>query len=300
MKKRIISLFLAIIMVAGMLPAGGLPIHAHATENQDVFADGTSICEAHIWNDGFCACGGYQSAYYNEETGVYEISNAGQLYWYAQYLNETNAEIYAKLTADITIPENAPNWQPINSSYAYFDGNFKTISGLKCIGGDAQYVGLFGRENWWYEISNLHITNSYFEGSANVGAVVAELTNGDSVTNCYVTNTTVTGDGDCIGSLVGSVSMGYVINCYTDSNTLVGYCNPNYGTIENSYYLSAEETEDGGKTDAQFASGEVAFLLQAGQQPGYDYDEEGNQIELPAAEIWGQNIGVDAFPVLGG
>ena len=300
MKKRIISLLLAIIMVAGMLPAGGLQILACATENQEVSVDGTSICEAHIWNDGFCACGGYQSAYYNEETGVYEISNAGQLYWYAQYLNETNAEIYAKLTADITIPENAPNWQPINSSYAYFDGNFKTISGLKCVGGDVQYVGLFGRENWWYEISNLHITNSYFEGSANVGAVVAELTNGGSVTNCYVTNTTVTGDGDCIGSLVGSVSMGHVINCYTDSNTLVGYRNPNYGTIENSYYLSTEETEDGGKTAAQFASGEVAFLLQAGQQPGYDYDEEGNQIEVPAAEIWDQNIGVDAFPVLGG
>lgn len=300
MKKRILSMLLAILMVVGMLPAGGLQILAHATEDQEVFVDGTSICEAHIWNDGFCTCGGYQSAYYNEETGVYEISNAGQLYWYAQYLNETNAEIYAKLTADITIPENAPNWQPINSSYAYFDGNFKTISGLKCIGGDAQYVGLFGRENWWYEISNLHITNSYFEGSAHVGAVVAELTNGGSVTNCYVTNTTVTGDGACIGSLVGSVSMGHVINCYTDSGMLVGYCNPNYGSIENSYYLSAEETEDGGKTDAQFASGEVAFLLQAGQQPGYDYDEDGNQIELPAAEIWGQNIGADAFPVLGG
>ena len=88
MKKRLLSLLLAFVLVLGMLPAGGLQILAHATENQDVFAHGTSICEAHIWNDGFCACGGYQSAYYNEETGVYEIGNAGQLYWFMEHVNE--------------------------------------------------------------------------------------------------------------------------------------------------------------------------------------------------------------------
>ncbi len=235
--------------------------------------------------NGFCTdCGGFESARYNEETGVYEIENAGQLYWYAQKLNEENAEIYAKLMNDIIIPDDAPNWTPINCSNAYFDGNFKTISGLMCVDTDADYVGLFGCEGWWYEISNLHITDSYFEGKDYVGAVVACMTNGGSVTNCYVTNTTVKGDSYNVGTLVGYMVLGNIINCYVDTDNLVGYYNDSYATVENSYYLSDTDDGNGGKTLEQFASGEVAYLLQGEQEE----------------EIWGQNIGTDAYPVLGG
>ena len=229
--------------------------------------------------DGFCsACGGFESALWNEEEYVYEISNAGQLYWYAQQLNENNAEIYVKLTANIVIPENAPNWVPINASYAFFDGNFKTISGLKCIGGDAMYVGLFGNEGWWYEIKNLGIVDSCFEGRDYVGAVVACLGNGGSVTNCYVVNTTVKGDGDA-GSLIGYLALGNVYNCFVDTDTLIGSISSYSGVIENSYYLSETDDGMGGKTAQQFASGEVAFLL---------------------GQAFGQTIGQQAFPVLGG
>ena len=251
-------------------------------------------------NNGFCPNGCYEEAVWNEEDGVYEISNAGQLYWYAQYLNTTNAEIFAELTADIIIPENAPNWEPINASYAYFNGNFHTISGLKCIGGDAQYVGLFGMEGWWYEISNLHIDGSYFEGSGYVGAVVACMTNGGSITNCAVTNTTVQGDGDSVGTLAGYLSVGSVVNCFVDTNTLVGGYTDGYVTIENSYYLSETETEDGGKTAEQFASGEVAYLLQSGIAEEDIYDEDWNWIGSEQPHVWGQTVGQDAYPVLKG
>jgi len=235
--------------------------------------------------NGFCTdCGGFEPAKYNEETGVYEIENAGQLYWYAQKLNEENAEIYAKLMNDIIIPDDAPNWTPINCSNAYFDGNFKTISGLMCVDTDADYVGLFGCEGWWYEISNLHITDSYFEGKAYVGAVVACMTNGGSVTNCYVTNTTVKGDSDNVGTLVGYMVLGNIINCYVDTDNLVGYYNDSYATVENSYYLADTDDGNGGKTLEQFASGEVAYLLQGEQEE----------------EIWGQNIGTDDYPTLCG
>lgn len=241
-----------------------------------------TIDAKHEWNkDGFCLCGAYEFADYNAEDDVYEIGNAGQLYWYAQQLNEENAEIYVKLIKDITIPENAPNWDPINANYVYLDGNFKTISGLKCIGGEAEYVGLFGYEGWWYEISNLHITDSYFEGKSYVGAIVAYLSNGGNVTNCYVTNTTVKGDGN-VGALVGGIGSGYVINCYADTDTLVGYYDANQENIENSYHLSNVETEDGGKTAEQFASGEVAYLLQQGN----------------TEQVWGQdNNQIGALPI---
>ena len=253
-------------------------------------------------DNGFCPNGCYEEAVWNEEDGVYEISNAGQLYWYAQYLNTTNAEIYAELTADIIIPENAPNWEPINASYAYFNGNFHTISGLKCIDTDAQYVGLFGMEGWWYEISNLHIDGSYFEGSGYVGAVVACMTNGGSITNCAVTNTTVQGDGASVGTLAGYLSVGSVVNCFVDANTLAGGYTNGYVTIENSYYLSETETEDGGKTAEQFASGEVAYLLQSAIAGEDLWDEEtGEWIGTAEPElVWGQTVGQDAYPVLKG
>jgi len=242
--------------------------------------------------NGFCTtCGGYQKPEVDlgedpewDYDDVYLISNAGQLYWYAQKLNEEDVELHAMLINDITVPEDAPNWTPINCSYAYFDGNFKTISGLKCVDTEATYVGLFGNEGWWYEITNLHITNSYFEGNDSVGAVVASLGNGGFVKNCYVTNTIVKGDSYRVGTLVGYLGSGNIINCYVDTDTLAGYYNSSYGTIENSYYLSDTDDGNGGKTAEQFESGEVAYLLQ------------GQQTE----NIWGQKIGEDTYPVFGG
>ncbi len=272
------------------------------------------LSENHLgeYVDGFCsACGNFEAAVWNEGKGVYEISNAGQLYWYAQYLNTTNAEIYAELTADIVIPENAPNWKPINASYAYFNGNYHTISGLKCIGGDRTYVGLFGCEGWWYEISNLHITNSYFEGEEYVGAVVACMSNGGSVTNCAVTHTTVKGDYYAVGGLIGNLSSSHAINCFStatvdgaEGKVLIGSHSVGYGAIENCYFLGTEDDYDGttAMTAADFASGKVAYLLQSGIQ-GEDIwdDETGDWIGSAEPElIWGQTISEDAYPVLKG
>ncbi len=299
------------------LNPGSVTYSVTVTLNGDEYTDTKTyplISENHVGEpvNGFCsACGGYEAAVWNEEKGVYEISNAGQLYWYAQYLNTTNAEVYAELTADIVIPENAPNWEPINASYVYFNGNFHTISGLKCIGDENMtYVGLFGCEGWWYEISNLHITDSYFEGSQYVGAVVACMTNGGSVTNCAVTNTTVKGDYYAVGGLIGNLSSSHAINCFStatvigaEGNVLIGSHSVGYGSIENCYFLGTEDNYDGttAMTAEDFASGKVAYLLQSTIQGEDIYDEEtGEWIGTAEPElIWGQTIGEDAFPVFG-
>lgn len=258
--------------------------------------------------NGFCTeCGGYEPATLNDNgtpddewDDYYEISNAGQLYWYAQKLNEENFELHAMLLNDIIVPEDAPNWTPINCTTAYFDGNFKTISGLKCVDTEAEYVGLFGLEGWWYDISNLHITDSYFEGKDCVGAVVACLNNGGYVKNCYVTNTTVKGDSSNVGILVGDLGSGNMVNCYADTDTLAGYYNSSYAEIKNSYYLADTDDGEGGKTAEQFASGEVAYLLQSGVEGEDIYDDDYNYIETIIPEIWGQKIGEDTYPVFGG
>lgn len=114
----------------------------------------------HNYVDGICSrCGDLQQA---KDVGnnCYEISNQGQLYWFANQVNTVNSSINAKLTADITINSGVLNekgelhtganftpWTLIgtntNPFTGTFDGNNKTISGLY-INVTADYVGLFG------------------------------------------------------------------------------------------------------------------------------------------------------------
>ncbi|MDD7528433.1 MAG: hypothetical protein PUK04_03060 [Bacteroidales bacterium] len=58
--------------------------------------------------DGFAEDGSYQPATDSDNDGVYEIGNAGQLYWFAALVNGTdgltqNLGANAILTADITV-----------------------------------------------------------------------------------------------------------------------------------------------------------------------------------------------------
>jgi len=97
------------------------------------------------------------------------------------------------------------------------------------------------------------------------------------------------------GTLVGCFSGNKIKNCYdtvTDALPMLGttkYCQG----VENCYSMSEDTsvTEPEGvvvKTKAEFASGEVAYLLDGTGE---------NRAEAP---VWGQSIGTDEIPVLGG
>ena len=97
-------------------------------------------------NNGFC-CETYQPAELNEN-GYYEISNAGQLFWFANHVNTVDRTANAVLVADIDL-ENRP-WTPIGSTgensnnfRGVFDGQGYTIKGLYVEGGRAG-LGFFG------------------------------------------------------------------------------------------------------------------------------------------------------------
>ena len=97
------------------------------------------------------------------------------------------------------------------------------------------------------------------------------------------------------GTLVGSFSGNKIKNCYdtvTDALPVLGDTTWCKGT-ENCYSMSEDTsvTEPEGvvvKTKAEFASGEVAYLL------------DGTGESRAEAPVWGQNIGTDESPVLGG
>ena len=83
-------------------------------------------------NNGFC-CGTIQAP--QLVGGYYEIYNAGNLFWFAEYVNTIDRTASAKLMNDIDLENRA--WTPIGSTgegnnnfRGHFDGNGKTITGL--------------------------------------------------------------------------------------------------------------------------------------------------------------------------
>lgn len=293
---------------------------------------------------------------------VYEISNAGQLYWFAGLVNGTldgvkqNKLANAVLTANITVNENLLDslqydaegnvsngsdfisWTPIadwmgNRTTQYsgtFDGNNKTVSGLY-FNGDSTCIGLFGSSESDGNIKNVGVVDSYFKGNDHVGGVcgnnagtitncynagnltaiessatiggICGYNNGGTVTNCYNTGTvTATGSAASVGGVCGC-SIELILNCYnigtvtaTGSDAdISGICGYNFGPIKNCYYLADTEDENGGKTAAQFASGEIAYLLSQGCTVG-----EGEDAVTYSGSVWGQALGGngDKYPVL--
>ena len=129
-----------------------------------------------------------------------------------------------------------------------------------------------------------------------------------TITNCYNTGSvTVSGSGtNYVGGVCGNNDsfdpQSMITNCYNTGSVTVsgngniyagGVCGYNSETITNCYWLSGKADGDVGsnngtvtdvesKTADQFASGEVAWLLQSEQND----------------DVWGQDIGEDASPLL--
>lgn len=305
--------------------------------------DKTQVAE-HIIENGFCVnCDYLQPAVETTDKydidddsmkeNVYEISNAGQLYWFAGLVNGTldgvkqNTLANAILTANITVNENlldslqydAKNnvsngsdfisWTPIadwmgNHTTQYsgtFDGNNKTVSGLY-FNGDSTCIGLFGSSESDGNIKNVGVVDSYFKGNDSVGGVCGN--NAGTITNCYnAGNLTAIESSATIGGICGYNNGGTVTNCYNTGTVtaassdadISGICGYYFGPITNCYYLADTEDENGGKTTAQFASGEVAYLLSQGCTVG-----EGEDAVTYSGSVWGQNLATENYPVLNG
>ncbi len=155
------------------------------------------------------------------------------------------------------------------------------------------------------ENSNGSIINCCNTGSVigdSCAGGIAGNSSSSEVTNCYNTGE-VSGSGT-VGGVVGECSFGNISNCYntgsvSGSGIVGGVIGLNYDrlptTVSNCYYLTGTADKGVGnnpgigegagvKSNAEFASGEVAWLLQGVQ----------------TSQVWGQTLGVggDCFPVL--
>ena len=232
----------------------------------------TKETESHsIGENGFCACNEvYQPADLTTDKydidgdgskdAVYEISNAGQLYWFAGLVNGTlsgetqNASANAVLTADIVVNKNVlksdgtvnegtfKEWTPIGNSYngsytGIFEGQNHTISGLY-FKQETSFVGLFSVNSG--KIANVGILDSYFYGQPykgwQVGGVCGSNTAKGAITNCY--NTGIVRGSETVGGVCGS-NYGTITNCSNkgnvgeDDDSVGGVSGSNYGTITN-------------------------------------------------------------------
>jgi hypothetical protein len=124
------------------------------------------------------------------------------------------------------------------------------------------------------------ITNCYntgiVSGQSYVGGVNGYNING-TIINCNATGE-VNGTGSYVGGVIGmNLNKGTITNCYYDSTIYTGAAiGDDKGTT----------TKAEGKTTDEFKTGEVAYLLQESQ----------TDTEI----IWGQTIGTDTYPTLGG
>ena len=159
-----------------------------------------------------------------------------------------------------------------------------TISLVILVGGVCAYSNGSIVISNCYNTGNVKGESAREDGYVKVGGVCAS--NGASISNCYSTGTvegiapeygTVLSGGLC-GETDGNIS-----NCYYNSDMFTGGAfGEKYGTATNV----------DGKTTAQFASGEVAYLLN-GSKSGVAENEE--------PLVWYQNLAEedgDACPVL--
>ena len=266
--------------------------------------------------EGFCTdCGGYQKPTVDpgedpewDYDDVYLIYNAGQLFWFASEVNDPyggHNGITGKLMADIDLNpgytfhadgtyeggDSPRAWEPIgwNSCYSgNFDGNGFVVSGAYTVS-DRNYVGLFGNTDYNYEIKNLGVTNSYFQGVGYVGGISGYAYT--YIRNCYVTDTVyVVGKYDT-AALVGYIGC-EICNSYAMTDTLVA---GGWGSVYNSYAYTEGEGITA-VTAEDFASGKVAYLLQENIYGEDIYDEETGEI-TGTNQVWGQTIGEDVRPV---
>ena len=259
MKKRVLSMFMALALCFSMLPTAALA----AESPTGITGDGT-------------------------EDSPYQISTAEQLYAFAQWYNENaenllenNTNTYAELTSNIDLNPNfiftkdgctgegtPQEWKPIglissnfSSQLPYlseFDGNGHTISGLYINESSttAMACGLFGYLAGY--IHDVNLENSYINSKSACTGSFAGILEG-KIENCTAKATVysdanankLNGTGGIVGNLNGTTSE--VLGC-TFSGHVEAKSNPYMGGIvgENMYGYIADCTNNGTVTSSKW------------------------------------------------
>lgn len=197
------------------------------------------INTSHNYQNGICTAVANDPHYQPAELkdGVYEISNAGQLNWFAKLVNGTaegeaqNQSANAKLTADIDMSA-VTDYVPIGGApglyyskedtdkgySGVFDGNGHKIKNLSIKGSNTAELtyGVIG--TLCGEVKNLGVEYFSFEAGnkdCRAGGIVGQILSGGKVSDCYAVNSTITATSKVAGGIAGCNYSGSILNCFT-------------------------------------------------------------------------------------
>lgn len=203
----------------------------------------------------------------------YQITDASQLRWFAQQVNDGRSSICAQLTADIDLA--SKEWTPIgkSTSYAYkgtFDGNDHEIKNLYVTGTTSNHYGLFGVLGAGGTIRNLTVSGCVaITGSGNssygIGGIAGQLDGAGTIENC-TNKATVSGNFNTAG-IVGRVGRsGGTIRACANLGDISGSNNAG-GIVGYAYYgVTASHCYNRGAVTAEVskAGGIVGFMDDSG------------------------------------
>ena len=163
----------------------------------------------------------YDPGYTIEGDGSYTVNNEKGLKNLAELVNNGETNINITLNTDLNLTD--MKWTPIGTeSQPYtgtFDGNGKTIRGLKIDKSGTDDVGLIGCLGSGGKVQNVTLTNISVSGANCVGGIAGQ--NYGTVENCSV-NGTVTGQNPT-GGIVG-INYGTISGCSAEG-TVTGNIN---------------------------------------------------------------------------
>lgn len=172
----------------------------------------------------------YEPAVWNDEENHYEISNAGQLFWFAQKVNTgTSTPMDAALMCDITVNdkvckedgtiiEGIREWTSIGSSekpyIGTFQGNGHSVSGIYIDADDRDYVGFFGKmtqaDSWIYDV---YLKHCYVKGRDYTGGICGHST--ERIEGCQYEG--IVDGQDYTGGICGGIGE-RIVSCTSYAN----------------------------------------------------------------------------------
>lgn len=211
--KRVVAALLVTCMALGVCTTGAMA--ARINQPEDVFIVPEEVNEEHAvaYDEfGFAEDGTYQPAELAKDS-VYEISNVGQLYWFAQQVNSGNTDINGRIMADLDMSVTDIAWTPIGlgEEFAYtgwFDGGLFKITNMDGM--------LFGTTDGAM-LENIAIESGVFyeNGTAAnaTGSIVGVMRDSDLI-QCYSKATINEHAFSNVGGLVGMAYGGRIENCF--------------------------------------------------------------------------------------
>ena len=250
---------------------------------------------------------------------IYQIGTGAELAWFAAQVNGGNKVISAVLTADIDLADY--DWTAIggaSTAKAYqgkFNGNGHSVNGLYINNPDATYQGLFGML-YNANIERLAI-NGKVTGKQYAGGIAASIGANSTVDRC-VNNAKITATQSFAGGITGYISANTakVTNCYntadiaspTNCGGIAGNNNAlaiaenvfNLGEISGTTYAGACIGGSSAKTKMKNMFALKEYSVTASHTLVSAEQMASGEVAVLLGEAFGQTIGSDSHPVIGG